>query len=199
VASETVDLVSGDVRALAGGFRNPFDVVVHSNGNVYALDNGPNLDSGPASATCDSEGPEPYEPDELNFIEEGEYYGSPNRNRARSDPRECTYVSGRDTSGLATPPIAKLGLGVVPGGLFEYTSDAFGGALRGDLIYVEWGDPRRVMRAVLSDDGTAVTSIAPIAEGPLARPLDATMGPDGTIYLAEWEGKQIGYLRPVEP
>lgn len=196
-ASVTSRIVSGDVRVFAPGFRNPYDLVLHSNGKVYALDNGPNLDSGPASETCDSAGAEPYEPDELDLVVEGQYYGSPNRNRGRDDPRQCTYVSGRD-SGSATAPIARLGLSIVPAGLLEYTSGAFGGTLRGDLIYVEWGDPRRVMRVELSDDGTRVVSIAPIAEGPLGRPLDATLGPDGTIYLAEWESLQIGYLRPAE-
>lgn len=35
--------VSGDVEVFAAGLRNSFGIVYHSNGRLYATDNGPNL------------------------------------------------------------------------------------------------------------------------------------------------------------
>lgn len=197
-ANDSVDLVSGDVRVFASGFRNPYDLTVHSNGRVFAVDNGPNLDSGPASVGCAESGPDPYEPDELNLIREGDYYGHPNRNRGRDDPRQCTYVSSRAISAEAQQPIAKLGLGVVPGGLLEFTADSFDGALRGALVYVEWGDPQRVMLVYLAENGERTSSVTQLAQHG-GRPIDATLGPDGTIYIAEWDAERISYLKPIEP
>ncbi len=53
------------------------------------------------------------------------------------------------------------------------------------------------MRVVLSDDGTSVVSISQLVPGIFKQPLDVAVGPDGTIYVAEWEGNRITFLRPA--
>ncbi len=199
-ASDTIEQAAGSVRVYASGFRNPYDLVVHSNGRIYATDNGPNSTDGARSLSCTSEGPGPSAPDELNLIIEGQYYGHPNRNRGRPDERQCTYRASDDRSGESTPPLATLGYFVSADGMTVYNSDAFGGRLRGNLIYVEWAKGR-VWRVVLSDDGTSVVSISQLVPDVLERPLDVAVGPDGALYIAEMGADRISYFVPflVEP
>lgn len=192
----TVDQMAGDVRVSASGFRNPYDLVIHSNGKIYATDNGPNIPGGAQSPSCTEEGSTPWAPDELNLIVEGQYYGHPNRNRGRIDVPKCVYHAADDGSGGATASLAALGYSVSANGL-EYTADAFDGRLRGDLIYVEWRRRRRVWRVELSEDGTQVASISQLVPDKLEQPLDLVVGPDGTIYIAEWGGDRITYYRPT--
>ena len=179
----SVDQLSGDVSVYAAGFRNPYDLVLHSNGRIYATDNGPNSTQGAASTGCDAQGSDPSVNDELNLVEPGDYYGHPNRNRGRSDPRQCIYHPGTEASGLDwTAPIEMLPSS--SNGMVEYTSSALGGKLFGDLLYVQLTD-RVVGRIELSVDGTSVVGHTEIASG-LTSPLDITMGPGGTLYIAEY-------------
>lgn len=192
----TIDQVAGDVRTFATGFRNPYDIVAHSNGRVYITDNGPNPGDGPRSLSCTEQGDGPWGPDELNLVREGAYYGHPNRNRGREDPGQCAYAAPWDV-GLATPPIALLSYSVSADGMTEYTADTFGGLMQGDLIYVEWIDGR-VWSVHLSDDGASVTAISQLVPRVFDTPLDVAMGPDGTLYVAEWNPGRISYLKPVD-
>ena len=196
VAGETVDQVAGDVRVYASGFRNPYDLVIHSNGRLYATDNGPNAPDGAESLSCTDEGPGPSAPDELNLIIQGRYYGHPNRNRGRSDERQCSYHPASDASGDTTPPLATLGYHTSANGMAEYGSDAFGGRLRGNLVYVEWATGG-IWRVVLSGDGTGVASISQLVPDILERPLDVAVGPDGTVYVAEMGADRIIYFTPA--
>ena len=190
--SSTVDQVSGDVSEHATGLRNPYDLIIHSNGRMYITDNGPNIGSGPASTSCTTQGADPFGPDELNIVVAGNYYGHPNRNRGRFDPAECVYHSGTEGSGPDwTGPIADLPAS--SNGLIEYTSGAAGGKLLGDLFYA--GFVTGVIgHIVLSPDGSSVAVHEQFDSG-FSGPLDLAMGPDGSIYIAEWSGNQIVTLR----
>ncbi len=199
---DTVDQISGDVSVYAPGLRNPYDLVIHSNGRIYATDNGPNALHGSASTGCDTEDEDPWSPDtrgpdELNLIEEGNYYGHPNRNRGRFDPRQCVYHSGTDGDGPDwTGPLALLPAS--SNGLVEYTAGTFGGQLRGNLFYVGYVDGV-VGRIVLSPDGTAVTSHTVFDSSyENWNILDITMGEDGTLYIAEFGANRITFLKPDE-
>lgn len=196
-ASNAVDLVGGDVRVFASGFRNPYDLLLHSNGRLYATENGPNAADGDASTSCESEGDGPDGPDELNLILKGRYYGHPNRNRGRTDERQCLYRPPDDPTGPTTPPLATLGYFVSADGLAEYTSDVLGGRMRGDLVYVEWAQGR-VWRVALDEEGTGVVSISQLLPTPLERPLDVALGPDGTLYIAEMGADRIAYFAPAD-
>lgn len=195
--SDTIELVSGDVRVYASGLRNPYDLVIHSNGRLYATDNGPNDPDGAASTSCASEGNDPWGPDELNLVIEGGYYGHPNRNRGRSDERQCSYRAPDDASGESIAPIALLAYSASADGMAEYISGAFGGRLRGNLIYAEWAKGR-VWRVVLADDGGSVIAISQLVPDELERPLDVAIAPDGTVFVAEMDGDRITYFAPVE-
>jgi glucose/arabinose dehydrogenase len=201
--SNNVSLTGGDVEVFAPGTRNPYDLVAHSNGYVYATDNGPN---GPYTYTdCDSIGtPMVAENDELNLIEEGSYYGFPNVNRGvhLPDPRQCVYRAPSAVPGPTddfTPPIATLQSHCSCNGIAEYTSDAFGGAWQGDLIYAEF-QRGSIARATLSPDGRDVTNTERILltsffSLPLFA-LDVAVGADGTLYVAEYQADRILGLAP---
>ncbi len=190
-----VDQISGDVSVYASGLRNPYDIIVHSNGRIYVTDNGPNFGIGPASTGCLTEGPDPEFPDELNLIEAGGYYGHPNRNRGRVDPRQCIFHPSTEGSGADwTGPLTLLPTS--SDGLVEYTSDVFDNKLQGNIFYVSFVDGV-LGRVVLSPDGTSVVSHDPQFATGFSLPLDVTVGPDGTLYIAEYATGAILTLEPL--
>ena len=195
----TDDLVvrtGGDVAVFSPGHRNPFDLVVHSNGYIYATDNG--ALGGRTSLSCTEEGGRTSVADELNLVEEGEYYGFPNRNRGLGlpDPTQCVYRAPEDGPGPGDDFVAPIE--VLPNhcscnGIVEYAAATFGGVMAGDLIYVGL-ITGTVYRATLSADGRSV-SVSTIAQG-FNQPLDVTIGPHGELYIAEFTGNRISYLLP---
>jgi glucose/arabinose dehydrogenase len=193
-ALDTTNVLSGDIEVFASGFRNPYDVVVHSSGQIYATDNGPNPGAGLRSTGCSSDGPTIWTADKLNLIIEGSHYGHPNRNRGRADPRQCVFTFASASGGGVTAPIATLGYSSSANGLAEYTADAFGGRLRGDLIYVEWLGAR-TWRVTLDENGY-VEAIRRLVPDELEQPLDVAVGPDGTVYIAEFGANRITYFTP---
>lgn len=196
---DNVVQVSGDVHVFAPGTRNPYGLALHSNGHIYATDNGP---TGPGTwLSCETmdASHQVSRADELNLIEEGNYYGFPNRNRGINlpDPRQCVYRAPEETPGPEddfTAPVAVLPSHCSCNGIDEYASDALRGTMLGDLVYVEWTFGR-VSRAELSEDGREVLSIEAVSSG-LSQPLDIVVGEDGTMYVAEFGGGQITYLAP---
>ncbi len=191
----TVDLVSGDVSPFAVGFRNPYDLLFHSNGRLYVTDNGPNEPFGLPSIDCTTDGVVGAQgPDELNIAVAGDYYGHANRNRGRTDVRQCTFRLSSEPSDVDyTAPIAVLPSS--SNGIVEYTSGtAFCGALQGDLLYVAYNQGT-LRRVVLSGDGSAVVSDDSVTGG-FNLPLDVAVGSNGILYVAEYGGSQISFLRP---
>jgi hypothetical protein len=136
--------------------------------------------------------------DELNLIEEGRYYGHPNRNRGLSDARQCAYRRPESGDGNgATGPIAVLPPHCSCDGIVEYTAPTTGEVKTGDLLFVSWS-LGALFRAQLSTDGRSVANVENIVGGFDAL-LDVTVGPDGTIYVAEFGAGRISYLRPEAP
>ncbi len=194
IYSATVDQTGGDVSVYASGLRNPYDIVWHTNGLLYNTDNGPNGGYGPPSLTCITQGTDTAALDELNLIEEGNYYGHPNRNRGRTDARQCTYHAGTEPSNAGyTAPIA-ANLPASSDGLVEYKQNLFGGQLQGDLLYVSWVE-NTLHRVQLSGDGRTVVEDSTLATG-LQNALDVAVGPDGTIYVAEYGASRVTFFRP---
>ena len=195
-ADHNVDLASGDVSVFAPGLRNPYDLALHSNGYLYATDNGP---IGPSySDSCSTTALGANTADELNLIEEGNYYGFANRNRGRFDARQCSYRFADEASKADyTAPIATLPSHCSCDGLAEYTSDVFGGEMQGDLIYAQWGFGT-ISRARLSEDGRSVLS-TDVVSAAFEQPLDLVVSPNGTIYVADFNDNIVGYLAPEVP
>ena len=88
-----------DIEVYASGMRNPFDLVWHSNGNLYSSDNDANstfrqadpptcnVPANTFGCPCQANPGDPS--DELNLVEQGKYYGSPNPYLAMPTGLQC--------------------------------------------------------------------------------------------------------------
>ena len=89
---------------------------------------------------------------------------------------------------------ALLTLGSSSNGLVEYSGNAFGGQLNGDLLVAQFNG--NITRLNLSADGTSATSETIPGLTGLSTPLDVTIGPNGTIFVAELGGNTISVFAP---
>lgn len=125
------------IEVFAPGNRNPYDLVLHSNGYLYGTDNGPNVGFGRMATGC---GPndsidDKREMDKLNLLEKGKFYGHPNYKRAAyfNDSRQCKWRTASESSDAAyTAPLSKLQSST--NGICEFESNHFDGQMRGNLI-----------------------------------------------------------------
>ncbi|KAK1857418.1 hypothetical protein I4F81_000037 [Pyropia yezoensis] len=104
------------VAVHASGIRNSYAMVLHTNGELYGTDNGPNGGFGDVAIGCDASAAGFTQKDKLLRLSRGGYYGHPNRNRARDDGRQCTYHRNAEASrGGYTGPLADLGRSSING------------------------------------------------------------------------------------
>jgi glucose/arabinose dehydrogenase len=204
----------GPVQVFSPGYRNPYDLVLADNGNLYGTDNGPNagaggVPAGEGTAACTND---PVEggisaDDSLHLIEAGHYGGHPNPTRANAantfddqspviaaDPRQCDWLEpGPDRGSLAT-------FSGSTDGITQYTASNFSGAMTGDLLATTIG-PDLVYRIELNAAGDAVTSNTTLFSNVGKRPLDLTTQGDGdvfpgTIWVADYTQGAIYVFEP---
>jgi IPT/TIG domain/Glucose / Sorbosone dehydrogenase len=192
------DLTPGKgVEVFASGLRNPFGMVLHSNGNLYSTDNGPNLDYGDMSVDCARSSPNVEEEDKLLLVKQGNYYGHANRKRGATDPRQCKWRSSIEKGDSQyTAPL--LVMGAATCGITEWSTNHFNGQLRGNLIIAKY--IASVFRVILTPDGKGLipesnNGLLLVSE----RSLDITHAPSGELLEARYADSQIWYHRPVEP
>ena len=187
------------VEVFASGTRNPYGVVMHSNGNVYATDNGPNPGFGDMATGCGvgQVSPDVYDSDELNLVERGNYYGHPNHKRAQTDPRQCIWRgTSVPTSSENTAAIMKLRSST--NGLIEYEASYFNGEMRGNLIASKYKDG--LYRIVLNPDGKSVAAYSnPAIELSGDNGLAVTMSPNGNLIDAQYDTNECSVHKPDEP
>jgi hypothetical protein len=196
------------VQIHASGFRNPYDVHLTEDGQLYSVDNGPNGGlGGPPTQACEvasQNGGTTYD-DNLHYISgEGYYAGHPNPVRGNSDylpgavydgydgTGECDYlVPGQEDGALAT-------FGASTNGLTEYTASNFGGAMQGDLLTSSFDG--NVYRIQLDAQGDGLTeSPTPLLSS--GGTLDVTAQGDdgqfpGTVWSAERTDNAIQVFEP---
>ena len=197
-APDDGNLVGGNgIELYSVGFRNPFGLLKHSNGNLYTNDNGPNLDFGDIMLGCNGERmADKQDLDKLILLEKGKYYGHPNPKRAETDPRQCTWRASSDPTGNGyTAPL--MTLESATGGMTEFMTNHFGGQLRGNLIYSKFGGA--LHRVILSGDGRSVLPISNPAL-PLVGDfsLAVTQSPMGELIEARYDEGHIFFHRPIE-
>ncbi|MEL7406854.1 MAG: malectin domain-containing carbohydrate-binding protein, partial [Cyanobacteria bacterium J06558_2] len=205
-----VNVVPGvDVSVYASGLRNPYDLVFATNGIVYATENSANGGFGAESTGANTQ--QPFDGartilDELNLIEEGNYYGQPNRNRGRQDPRQNVYYYFNDPSTADyTAPIAEFQSST--NGIIEYRANTFGGQLKGNLITQRWNGV--LYNVELSEDGSDVNNISLLEtevvndQGVtetenLLEGLDVITGPGGALISLDHSDSRVYVTTPVD-
>ncbi|MEM7325544.1 MAG: Ig-like domain-containing protein [Actinomycetota bacterium] len=210
------------VRLFATGLRNPYDLVWHANGNLYANIN-QNGGLGQGDSGAPTEGPCAGLPefvdshliaDTLNLVKRGGYYGHPNPVRD-----ECVVMGGGSgpfavggyPAGQTPEPAfddrlilsygdTASGPGISVNGIDEYRA---GGPLEGRLLAADSAGSR----AVLVIDVIGGTERLQLA-GPIEKlsnpsgdaftfvhPLDVAVHPLGSVAVADfggWSGTDFG-------
>ncbi len=193
--NQAVLIPGSPVDIYAPGFRNPYDIIITSHGQMFATNNGANSGWGVYPDDCTNAAIAavlPSDPGSLHRVTPGYYAGHPNPTRGSAaefagqraveqpNPIECTYIPPAETEAEA----------IFSGsfnGIVEYTASTFGGRLRGDLLSVGfYGD---VMRFDLDSEGIHVLSTEIIASQLGAYPVDMTaQGDDGAFPGTLWIG-----------
>ena len=206
------------IKLFATGIRNSFDLLWHSNGNLYAPING-SAAGGNTPASPDGTVPGitnvfETQPDVLLNVAPGGYYGHPNPTRGEYVHSGGNPTSGPDAYQLSQypvgtqpdpnfiPPAYNFGFNVSPDGIIEYDgAGAFGGRLDGRIMVVRYsgGDDILVMKPNKSGGIASVLSNIPGLTG-FQDPVDLIEDPaTGNLYVAELAGQQLTLLRPTTP
>jgi len=188
------------IDVFAAGFRNPYGITLHSNGNLYGTDNASNIGYGPRSTGCDPDDfmPDSETMDKLNLLRYSGYYGHPNRLRAAldNDERQCvwrdpTLPSDEDF----TAPV--LNIPSSTNGIIEWSTDHWGGQMRSNLITSKY--TAGLYRMILTPDGEQVIAQS---NPPLYLvgddTLDLTQAPDGTLIDARLNTNDLYFHKPME-
>lgn len=150
----------------ASGVRNSYDLVWHSNGNLYAATNGSAAGGNTPASVAGTLRPDgstyngPKIPaltnvqqtqeDFLYRIVKGGYYGHPNPLRGEYVMNGGNPTSGKDKAEVPAYPVGTLPdvnwrgnifdfkNNVSPNGFIEYKSNTFNGALKGKLLVVRY-------------------------------------------------------------
>jgi len=197
VKGDLVEMATGrDVTVWAPGLRNSFDLVYTTTGEVYATDNGPDLNLGPASTGPTTEAPPPH-PDTLDTVDhvvEDGYHGHPNRSRGRRDPRQNVYRGVTEPSIAGEFTQAMVVLPSSTNGIAEYRSATFGSAMRGQIVVQKWNGATKRLR--LAPGGA---SVAEVADLPVAlASLDVVDGPGGALIGVDFTDNKLVIARPVQ-
>lgn len=187
----------GDCRVWAAGLRNAFGMMIHSNGKVYAMDNGHNNGFGPVSTGCGSSKPENNMKDKFHMLSRGQkggkdapYFGFPNRNRGRFNPKECVFEGPGSIPALATVTSST-------NGLLEYTANTFDFQLKGNIFLSQMVPSKKtsgkLFRVQLAKNGF-------ISKGPdvfhSLSGLSIVMGPYGELIMPQIYKAEIAVLKP---
>ena len=198
-----------DVATYATGMRNSYDFVFHSNGHIYATDNGlgvtgayPPKPQPPCFGVGDAAdwkkgGNNPgTQPDLLHLVEQNRYYGHPNPARSECVFKDGSYQKVAPLSNY-TPPFADLGDHMSADGITEYIGNAVCGA-HGSLLIANYSLGQSITQITLGADGQSVTGSKTLVSG-LSGPLPITTNAAGDIFVGELNSSLITALRYSGP
>ncbi len=176
----------------AAGLRNSFGGLYHSNGEVYATDNGPNPGYGDFSTDCNGGKQKGrYEEDSLYKLEEGRCHGHPNFARAKllGKPEQCEKGSEK-----CVRPMNKLPAST--NGIIDYRSNLFHGEMKGNLLFSEFvgGGTGYIGRVILDKDGNSREYFRKFHAD---SGLSLAEGPRGELVMARVHKRSFLVMRPV--
>lgn len=199
-----------DVQTYATGLRNSYDFVFHSNGKMYATDNGlgvtgtypptptpPCLGFGDTASYLNGGDNPGVQPDLLHLVNEGDYFGHPNPYRD-----ECVFKDGHYQGVAPLPnyvePFFNLGDHKSANGIIEYkgATGCVGDFLNGQLLIADYSIGDDVFRVQLSEDGNSVIEGTPLITG-FNDPLPLAQTPNGVIFVGQFGGDKLTSLQPV--
>ena len=164
-----------DLSVYASGLRNPYDLAFNATGDLFATDNGRD-DLG-----------ETLPLEELNYIQKGRDYGWPDC-WAGNTTAECAAKTG---------PVATFTSRSSADGLTFYAGDNFPPDYRDNAFVAILGSyvlpeiERGVARVELKKNGNTYTGQTTWFLKVDGRPLDVTTGPDGGLYVADYDQSLI--------
>jgi putative membrane-bound dehydrogenase-like protein len=149
-----------DLRVVARGLGNSFDLAFDPQGELFAGDNSPI-------------GAEDEAPDEFNQIIEGEHYGFP-------------YFYGDPPDRSTRGPLISFPPHSVPTGVTFYSGQRYPQEYRGAAFITLWNLGELVRIDVEhAADGTVAARETTFGSGFLY-PIDVITGPDGNLYVADF-------------
>jgi len=217
--------VDAPVSLYATGLRNAYDLVWHSNGQLYVPTNGTAGGSlSPASVvgtrrpdgsqytgpTIPAIGPNETQHDWLFRIDPADphgYYGHPN-------PKRGEYVLNRAGADAAEYPAGVVpdpnfrgaawdfGFNKSPNGVVEYRSNAHDGLLQGALLVARYSSGSDIVALVPdgADGDIATAKVGIDGLGGLFDPLDLVEDPtNGNLYVSDFGAKHTVLLKPTIP
>lgn len=160
-----------DLRVFARGTSNSFDVAFNKAGDLFAGDNQP---SASVSGTAG---------DELNYIVEDGHYGYP------------YFFGDPPKEGNMRGPVASFPPHSSPNGLTFYNATQFPTSYTDNLFIALWslGEISRVELAK-SAGGEYLSRTSTFASG-FVYPLDVTVGPDGSLFVADFGTSAVYRIR----
>ncbi len=188
--------IAGNVYVYTSGLRNSMGHLEHSNGKIYATDNGGNIGYGERSVTCwGGSLPSVQEPDTFKICPKGGYLGYPNLNRGRNgDARQCRHHTPRSGKKGWTKPLSILESST--NGVIEYTANTFGAQMRGDVLATKFSiqGKGKTYRIQMGKNG-GVKSLSTLAE---FSGLTVAMSPTGGLVMPRVYQGTVAVLKPVE-
>jgi Glucose / Sorbosone dehydrogenase/IPT/TIG domain len=203
-APDDGNMIAKGIDIFASGLRNPFSIVMHSNGRLFGTDNGPNVGYGRMMTGCGLADSieDQQRNDELVLIENGRYYGHPNLKRAKffNDTRQCAWIGPEVKSTTSyTAPLLTHASSI--DGLMEFHGNHFDGQLRHNLLFIRYSASNNIFRVILNANGTGVVSSStkaiPLNIG--LKGLDITQAPNGNIIEIRYPTNSVFHYKPVEP
>ncbi|MBZ0286921.1 MAG: PQQ-dependent sugar dehydrogenase, partial [Anaerolineae bacterium] len=172
-----------DLEVFASGFRNPYDVVFSPDGKLFTSDNSPDEPDHTLHY---------LPPEEIIYVQQGKNYGFP------------TAFGNLRSNDSTEPPITETLTSSASSGITYYAADPFPPEYHG-IYLAQFGTGAAYAKAAAVKTGEMVVFVQP-QEGEDGRltgtwqpfatfrrdlgsysPIDVTIGPDGALYIAEWQ------------